>query len=68
MTANDLRAWQLRHGFTYVTAALALGVSRATYANYLGKEGPLPRILALACVAIDAGLEPLVEAEQCVSV
>jgi transcriptional regulator with XRE-family HTH domain len=57
MVATDLRAWQERHGYTYASAADALGVSRATYARYLAAAGELPRMLALACAAVDAGLD-----------
>jgi DNA-binding XRE family transcriptional regulator len=53
MTANDLREWQARHGYTYDTAAVALGVSRRTYAGYLARADDLPRMLELACKALD---------------
>ncbi|MBR8653535.1 hypothetical protein KDH83_09495 [Achromobacter sp. Marseille-Q0513] len=53
MTANDLREWQARHGYTYDTAAVALGVSRRTYAGYLARGEELPRLLELACKALD---------------
>lgn len=33
-------------------------MGRTTFAEYLKREGKLPRWLALACAAIDAGLEP----------
>jgi len=56
MNTTDLRAWQSRHSYTYNTAAEALGMSRATYARYLSSAEVLPRWLALACAAIDAGL------------
>ncbi|WP_428142366.1 helix-turn-helix domain-containing protein [Delftia acidovorans] len=56
MRGADLRAWQSRHGYTYNTAAEALGMSRATYARYLSSPEVLPRWFALACAAIDAGL------------
>lgn len=56
MTSFELRSWQSRHGYTYNTAAEALGMSRATYARYLSSAEVLPRWLALACAAIDAGL------------
>lgn len=59
MTASELRAWQARHGYTYNTAAEALGMGRTTFAEYLKREGQLPRWLALACAAIDAGLHPI---------
>ena len=56
MTYDGLRVWQIRHGYTYITAAQSLGMSRATYARYLASAAPLPRWLALACAAIDAGI------------
>ena len=52
----SLAAWQQRHGFTYDTAAKALGVCRAAYARYLKleREGkPLPKMLVMACRFID---------------
>ena len=65
MTPADLRAWQARMGLTYDTAAQALGVSRATYAEWLrgksrttGKPVAPSRTVALACAALAAGLEP----------
>ena len=36
-------------------------MGRTTFAEYLKREGVLPRWLALACAAIDAGLLPLGE-------
>ena len=65
MTPTDLRAWQAHMGLTYDTAAQALGVSRATYAEWLrgksrttGKPVTPSRTVALACAALAAGLEP----------
>ena len=65
MTPADLRAWQSHMGLTYDTAAKALGVSRATYAEWLrgksrttGKPVAPSRLCALACAALAAGLEP----------
>lgn len=57
MVAADLRAWQIRHDYTYASAADALGVSRATYARYLATNSELPRMVALACAAIDLGVD-----------
>ena len=54
MTGAQLKTWQTRHGYTYDSAAQAL--SRATYARYLSRADTLPRWLALACAAIDAGI------------
>lgn len=64
MTPTDLAAWQAQMGYTYDTAADALGVNRSTYANWLmgtnrstGKPTVIDRRTALACAAIAAGLE-----------
>ena len=57
MTSDDLRAWQHAMGYTYDTAAQALGVSRATFAAWLAGRsipGPVP----WACAAKAAGLKP----------
>lgn len=50
-----LQDWQSRNGYTYSTAAQALGIGRTTYYEYLRKLA-LPRWLVLACKAIDAGI------------
>lgn len=47
-----LRDWSARHGFTYDTAAAALGVSRSTYRRLLKKE-VLPKLVQLAMKRID---------------
>lgn len=56
MTPADIRAWQAHMGYTYDSAAAALGVNRATYARWL-KSGASPTV-ALACAAIAANLKP----------
>lgn len=58
MTAEDLRAWQKSQGYTYDSAAAALGMGRTTFADYLKRDGELPRWLALACAALAAGIKP----------
>ena len=65
MTPADLRAWQAQIGLTPPKAAIALGVSYATYRDWLsgtsrnsGKPISISRITALACAALAAGLEP----------
>ena len=65
MIPDDLRAWQAKMGYTYDTAAAALGVSRSTYAEWVagksrttGKPVTPSRAAALACAALAAGLEP----------
>ena len=71
MTPTDLRAWQAQMGYTYDTAAAALGVSRGTYADWLagtsrttGKPIKISRIVALACAALAAGLGEWARPEQ----
>ena len=59
MTPDDLRAWQSHMGYTYDSAAAALGVNRATYARWL-KVGA-SRTVALACAALAEGLKPWVK-------
>jgi transcriptional regulator with XRE-family HTH domain len=64
MTPADLRAWQAQMGYTYDTAAAALGVSRGTYADWLagrsrttGKPIKISRLVALACAALAAEMD-----------
>ena len=67
MTPADLRAWQAHMGYTYDTAAAALGVSRSSYADWVagrsrttGKPIKISRLVALACAALEnsAGKRP----------
>ena len=54
MTPATLRAWQAHMGYTQKAAAAALGVSWATYKRWL--VGEVPRLTALSCAALAAGL------------
>ena len=63
MTPTDLRTWQAHMGYTYDTAAAALGVSRSSYADWVagrsrttGKPIKISRLVELACAALAAGL------------
>lgn len=58
MTADDLRAWQARQGYTYETAAQALGMSRSGYAKLLAGGAAIDMRTALACAAVAAGVLP----------
>lgn len=71
MTTEDMRAWQAHMGYTYDTAAQALGVSRGTYADWLagtsrttGKPIKISRLVALACAALAAGVEEWTRPDQ----
>jgi transcriptional regulator with XRE-family HTH domain len=56
MTPADLRAWQTAMGYTYETAAEALGMSRSGYAKLVGGAAKIDKRTALACAAIAAGV------------
>ena len=63
MTPADLRAWQSSMGLTGREAARRLGVSPATYQDWVtgtsrtsGKPVRISRLVALACAALSAGL------------
>lgn len=57
MTSSDLRSWQVQMGYqTQQHAAAALGVSWATYKRWLTSP-EVPRLTALACAALAAGLD-----------
>ena len=57
MTPADLRAWQACMGYTYETAAEALGMSRSGFAKLLAGDHPIDKRTALACAALAVGLE-----------
>jgi transcriptional regulator with XRE-family HTH domain len=46
-------------GYTYETAAEALGMSRSGYAKLIAGISKIDRRTALACAAILAGVKPL---------
>jgi len=58
MTPADLRAWQAAMGYTYESAAEALGMSRGGYAKLVGGVCKIDRRTALACAAVAEGLAP----------
>lgn len=57
MTTDDLRAWQAHMGYTYETAAEALGMSRSGFAKLLAGAHPIDKRTALACNALAAGMK-----------
>jgi len=58
VTPADLRAWQAQQGYTYETAAQALGMSRSGYAKLVLGQAGIDQRTALACSAISEGLDP----------
>ena len=66
MTTSDFRAWQASMGLTVRAAADLLGVAPSTVQAYrtgisrsTGQPVAVPRVVALACAALAAGLGPL---------
>lgn len=66
MTPADLQIWQARMGLSQRSAADALGMSLPAYQAMLrgssfstGKPRRIDRRTALACAAIEAGIQPL---------
>lgn len=64
MTPTDLRAWQSGMGISAREAARRLGVSPATYQDWVtgtsrtsGRPVRISRVAALACAALAAGLK-----------
>ena len=57
MTPSELRAWQTHMGYTYETAAEALGMSRSGFAKLLAGDHQIDRRTALACAALAAGMD-----------
>lgn len=58
---RDITVWHQRHRHTYDSGAKALGVSRASYAKYLKYPDGVPRVVRLACAALDEHLAPIDE-------
>lgn len=63
MTPGDLQGWQQAMGISGLEAARRLGVSSATYRDWLagvsrttGKPIKISRLVALACAALAAGV------------
>ncbi len=66
MTPQQFRDWQARMGLSIRAAARELGVTHVTVANWRkfadalddAPPHPIPRTVALACAALEAGLAP----------
>lgn len=49
----EFRHWQDRHHFSLSTAADVLGLSRRTVSQYRTGSRPIPKVVGLACRAVD---------------
>jgi len=68
MNNEQFKAWRKKMNLTQQQAADRLGLYRMTIVNYErgtrlenGNEVTIPRTVALACAAIEAGLKPVGE-------
>ena len=53
-------AWRSRLGLSKSEAARILGLSRNSVIAYETGRRPLPRHVALACAAVEEGIEPII--------
>jgi hypothetical protein len=56
MTPAEFRAWMARCGYSLETAAGALDMSRRMIAHYSAGTKTIPRVVWLACIALEHGL------------
>jgi len=53
--ARSFDAWMMQHGFSAAKAADVLGMSRRNIINYRTATRPIPKVVHLACKAVDLG-------------
>lgn len=58
MTPADLRAFRKRLGLTQTEAAEAMGLTKQAIYLYESGRNPIPRLVELACEAIEAKAQP----------
>jgi hypothetical protein len=54
--ARTFDAWMMQHGFSATRAADVLGMSRRNIINYRTATRPIPKVVQLACKAVDLGV------------
>jgi hypothetical protein len=54
--ARSFDAWMMQHGFSASKAADVLGMSRRNIINYRTAARPIPKVVQLACKAVDMGV------------
>ncbi|MDO8318321.1 DUF2442 domain-containing protein [Rhodoferax sp.] len=55
--ARSFDAWMMQHGFSASRAADTLGMSRRNVISYRTASRPIPKVVQLACKAIDMGAQ-----------
>jgi hypothetical protein len=53
--ARSFDAWMMQHGFSATKAAEVLGMSRRNIISYRTAARPIPKVVTLACKAVDMG-------------
>ena len=53
--ARSFDAWMMQHGLSASRAAETLGMSRRNIISYRTAERPIPKVVQLACKAVDLG-------------
>jgi hypothetical protein len=54
--ARSFDAWMMQHGFSASKAADVLGMSRRNIINFRTATRPIPKVVQLACKAVDMGV------------
>lgn len=55
--ARSFDAWMMQHGFSAAKAADVLGMSRRNIINYRTATRAIPKVVQLACKAVDMGAD-----------
>lgn len=62
MTPQDFKGWRERLGLSQQEAGEALGTTKRAVQMWEAGDRPISRTVALACAAVEAGLEPVGDA------
>ena len=56
MTADDLKTWMTRNNLSKAEVFRLTGIARTTLDRYLDGRSPIPKVVHLACAAIEEGI------------
>lgn len=59
MTPTDLRSFQERQGWNRARLGAELAISQDRLRRFMDGQARIPRHIALACAALDHGLQPV---------
>lgn len=57
MTPDDLKAWMKRNDLSKADVFRLTGIARTTLDRYLAGTYRIPKVVRLACAAIDNGID-----------